>query len=93
MTALNRGGLGPQLKREACGRDWLFRASVCSDLAEEPLGSSWVPEEDFGRDVLGGIREGSDIPSVEQTQGNSPCQMIQPSFGFTNKRQTRTDPR
>lgn len=44
VTALNRGGLGPQLKRDACGRDRLFRAGACSDLAEKPLGSSQVPE-------------------------------------------------
>ena len=44
MTALNRGRLGPQLKREACGRERLFRDGVCSDLAEKPLGSSQVPE-------------------------------------------------
>lgn len=36
--------MGPQLKSEACGRDQLFRAGACSDLAEEPLGSSQVPE-------------------------------------------------
>lgn len=44
VTALNRGGVRPQLKSEACGRDQLFRAGACSDLAEEPLGSSQVPE-------------------------------------------------
>lgn len=61
VTVLNRRGLGPQLKNEARGRDQLFS-------------SSWEAygffKKGLQRDILRCIIEGSDIPSLGQTQGN-----------------------
>lgn len=76
VTVLNRGGLGLQLKTEARGRDQLFS-------------SSWEAygffKKALQRDILQCVGEGSEIPSLGQTQGSSPKQMTQPSFGFKNK--------